>query len=162
MPPLAPVDEPCALPHGCWAGLAVLCLLFLLAPSLLLWTCVSRVEVARVQSPNGDVDAVLVEINGGATTGFAYSVRLQPTGWLGSMRSGEGAWLYGAHRSECAYGVNLRWPASDRLVVEYREAERAQAHPVAIAGRTVSVVLRPGVTDAAAPCGGMEYSAGRR
>lgn len=157
-----PTSPRWTFPRGCCGALAGLCLLILLAPLLLLSTCVSRVEVARARSPNGDVEAVLVEINGGATTDFAYAVRLQPTGWLGRMRSGQGAWLYGARRSECAYGVNLRWSTSDGLLVEYREADRAEAHPVGVAGRTVTVVLRPGITDAAAPCGGMEYAAGRR
>jgi hypothetical protein len=37
---------------------------------------VSRDEVARVASPDGRVEAVLIETNGGATTSFGYEVHV--------------------------------------------------------------------------------------
>lgn len=39
-----------------------------------------RVEVSRVASPDGALDAVLVRTNGGATTGFVFEVFLVPGG----------------------------------------------------------------------------------
>ena len=59
----------------------------------------SRDEVARVGSPDGRVEAVLIETNGGATTSFVYEVHVVPKGW---PASNEVAWLYGAGRSEHA------------------------------------------------------------
>ena len=146
---------------GC-GGLAALCLLLLVAlPFLLLRSCVSREEVARVPAPGGQAHAVLVEVNGGATTDFAYSVRLEGLGLLGFEQ--EVAWLYGAHRSDCAYGVNLRWAAPNRLLIEYRDADQVRTTPAEVRGRGIRVELRPGTTDPNAPCGGMEYNLrGRR
>jgi hypothetical protein len=141
---------------GCLLAFALTCLLVLLAPTLMLSGCVSRDEVARLASPTGSVAAVLVEINGGATTDFAYSVHLEEPGWLGA--SEEVASFYAAHRSSCAYGVNLRWAAPDRLLIEYQDAERADARSAQIGRRYVAVELKPGVTDPQAPCGGMEYN----
>ncbi|HEX8667341.1 MAG TPA: hypothetical protein VF727_03090 [Allosphingosinicella sp.] len=135
--------------------------LFVLLPVFLLGSCISRDEVARLPSPDGALEAVLVEINGGATTDFAYAVRLEEPGWFGA--ASEVASFYAAHRSDCAYGVNLRWAGPDRLLIEYRDAEQAEARPARIGGRNVSVQLKPGVTDPTAPCGGMHHNLrGRR
>ena len=142
---------------GCFTGFVLSGLLLLALPFLALSTCApSRDEVARVASPAGGADAVLIEINGGATTDFAYSVRLEEPGWLGSTT--EVASLYAAHRSPCAYGVNLRWAGPDRLLIEYHNARRSEAHPAEAGGRTVQVELKPGTVDPRAPCGGMEYN----
>ena len=52
---------------------------------------VSRDEVARVASPYGGVEAVLIETNGGATTSFGYGYTSfrkagpQVIRWLGYM-----------------------------------------------------------------------------
>lgn len=146
-----------ARPRGC-LGIAIAGLLLLIAAPILLLTLanrVSRVEAARAESPDGAIDAALIEINGGAKTDFAYSVRLHD-GWFGPGR--EVASLYGAHRSECAYGVNLRWTAPDRLLIEYQDAARAETFPAQVDGRKVIVELRPGIIDRRAPCGGMEYN----
>jgi hypothetical protein len=59
---------------------------------------VSRDEVARVTSPDGTVDAVLVEVNGGATTSFGYQVFLVQRGGKRSDPS-EVAELYEATRN---------------------------------------------------------------
>lgn len=155
--PQAPQDEPWTAPRGCCAALATASLLLLVVPPVLLVrSCVSHEEVARVPAPGGQVHAVLVEVNGGATTDFAYSVRVEAMGGLGFEQ--EVAWLYAAHRSDCAYGVNLRWAAPDRLLIEYSNAERVRTIPAEVAGRGIKVELRPGITDARAPCGGMEYN----
>ena len=73
---------------------------------------VSRVEVARVAAPDGKADAVVVEVNAGATADFAYDVFVLPHG---AAVGGEAALrLYGATRNAHAYGVNLRWASPSR------------------------------------------------
>ena len=68
------VDEALGLPtRGC-LPLAVLIAIFLLTS--LVDSCVSRDVVAKAVSPDGKVTARLYEINGGATTDFAYTVQL--------------------------------------------------------------------------------------
>jgi len=116
-------------------------------------------EVARVTSPFGKVDAVLVELNGGATTDFEYEVFVVPVR-ESTRRHERVAFLYGAIRSENAYGVNLRWTTPSNLTLEYlraRQEDLLLAH-VAVAGEPVSVSLRRGVIDAKAPPGGMLYN----
>lgn len=113
-------------------------------------------EVARETAPGGGIDAVLVEENGGATTSFEYRVIVVPRGEAVLRGSEDAAWLYGAVRNTHAYGANLRWSA-DTLSVEYESARRDSVlqPTVRVRGRTVTVRLRPGVTDPAAPSGGM-------
>jgi len=128
--------------------------------SLMLAGCFgSSDEVARVTSPFGKVDAVLVELNGGATTDFEYEVFVVPVR-ESTRRHERVAFLYGAIRSENAYGVNLRWTTPSNLTLEYlraRQEDLLLAH-VAVAGEPVSVSLRRGVIDAKAPPGGMLYN----
>lgn len=124
---------------------------------------VSEDEVTRVSSPDGRLEAVLVERNGGATTSFAYEVHVIPAG--GSVGEREAVFLYGAIRNPSAYGANLRWLSLDHLRVEYLEAKIGELkHPKMTAdNRTVTVSLAPGVLDASAPPGGMLYNLrGRR
>jgi hypothetical protein len=124
---------------------------------------VSRDEVARVRSPDGDVEAVLVETNAGATTSFGYDVLLVPAG--GNLEEGRHTvTLEGATRNPRAYGVNLVWTSPDRLRVEYFEAQWVGRYtsPVSIGAHTIEVGLRDSVVDAAAPPGGMLYNRERR
>ena len=127
--------------------------------AILLTSCglVSRDEVARVSSPDGRVDAVLVETNGGATTSFGYEIHIVEKG----KSYGQAATtLYGALRNENAYGANLRWLTDSDLMVEYQRA-RAQVIEktfVRVVGRDIRIVLRPGVSDSNAPAGGMLYN----
>ena len=99
---------------------------------------VSRDEVVRVASPDGRVEAVLVETNGGATTSFGYEVHVVEKGRPAGDRV---AWLYGAGRNAQAYGANLKWTGENELVIEY-----------------IKVSLRSGVNDPTAPAGGMLYN----
>jgi hypothetical protein len=82
-------------------------------------------EVARVPHPNANVDAVLVETNGGATTSFGYEVFIFPRGQKPRRSDHAVVSLYGAGRSDHAYGANLRWAPNDTLVVEYLDAQHA-------------------------------------
>jgi hypothetical protein len=127
---------------------------------ILLGGCLgSRDEVARTPAPGGDVDGVIVETNGGATTSFGYEVHVVERGdapWNGSRV----ALLYGAARNESAYGVNLRWDSQDVLLVEYLDARSTEVVPASVkaANRSVNVLLRAGIRDATAPPGGMLYN----
>jgi hypothetical protein len=122
----------------------------------------SKDEVARVVSPSGNIDAVLFETNGGATTSFGYEVYVVAHG---AQPSGSPVVsLYGAVRNQHAYGANLSWSSSDSLDIEYLSAKSAkvntQSQPVGT--QVVHVALREGTTDNAAPSGGMLYNLRRR
>jgi hypothetical protein len=117
-------------------------------------------EVARLRSPGGSLEGVVIETNGGATTSFGYEIDVVPAG--GSIRQGRRvASLYGAVRNDHAYGVTLRWLAPDSLRIEYLRAKWAHlegSFPVEIAKRAVSVELAEGLADPSAPPGGMLYN----
>ena len=124
---------------------------------ILLSTCVSNVKVMEAASPDGALKARVVEGNGGATTDFGYSIVLDRASfphWEQRV-----AYFYAAHRSDCAYGVNIRWSDNDTLVVSYLDARSADVSGSArLFGRKVQIVSHSGVTDPHAPCGGMEYA----
>jgi hypothetical protein len=112
-----------------------------------------------VRSPSGELDAVVYEINGGATTSFAYEVYV-----TAANRSTFWGWrtakLYGALRNRSAYGVNLVWTGTESLRIRYletRSAELASGGPFRVAGRSVVVGLEEGVHDPKACPGGMLY-----
>ena len=116
-------------------------------------------EVARLTSPSGDMDAVLVETNGGATTSFGYNIFLVGSG--AKYDTGlQVASLYGAVRNERAYGVNLKWENPQRLIVEYlrTKGEPRSTGSATFMGREIIVSLRAGVIDHKAPSGGMLYN----
>jgi hypothetical protein len=118
----------------------------------------SKDEVARVVSPSGNIDAVLFETNGGATTSFGHEVYVVAHG---AQPSGTPAVsLYGAVRNQHAYGANLLWPSSSSLVVEYLSAKSAKvnAHTQSVGTQSIQVAVREGATDNAAPPGGMLYN----
>jgi hypothetical protein len=118
----------------------------------------SRDEVVRVISPSGNIEAVLLETNGGATTSFGYEVFVVERG---AKPSGSPAVsLYGAIRNSHAYGANLKWSSPASLAVEYLSAKSAKlnAPTQLIAGQTVQLTVQDGITDSSAPSGGMLYN----
>ena len=117
-------------------------------------------EVARASNPSANVDAVLVETNGGATTSFGYEVFLFPRGQKPKRSDHPVVSLYGAGRNEHAYGANLRWTSNDTLVVEYLDAQHANwlNGSLDVNGRIINVTLKSGVNDPSAPPGGMLYN----
>ena len=144
--------------RGC-AGFGILGLIF--AMCFLVSTCVSTVEVMRATSPDGAITARVFEVNGGATTDFSYVVYINrnwPIRWNHQV-----AGYYGAGRSSCAYGVNVKWVGNDTLLITYKDAKSAFVEPtVTLFGRTIHTISRAGIDDPTAPCGGMEYAqAGR-
>lgn len=116
-------------------------------------------EVARVRSPNGSTDAVLVESNGGATVSFGYQIFLTRAGGS-TIWDTEVAGLYGAIRSDSAYGVNLRWPSNDSLRIEFLRAQAVNKFvpAVRIHRQTIFVSLDSGIGDPRAPSGGMLWN----
>jgi hypothetical protein len=119
----------------------------------------SRDEVARVRSPSGDIEGLVVETNGGATVSFGYEVHMVQTGR--PMSSGPRvALLYGARRNANAFGVNLKWIGPNSLAIEYLEAKsvRIEDASPSIAGRLFKVALVAGINDPIAPAGGMLYN----
>lgn len=153
------IAPPCG--HSrCEAFFPLMRSLLLLAASLMLTGCLdiagptSREAVATVISPDGSIQAVLFETNGGATTSYGYEIELH------GSKSGNnpvmGGSLYGATRSECGYGVNLRWLSSTQLAIQFLEADQADMPAtVRVGRRTVQIVPQRGVSDETAPCGGM-------
>ena len=122
-------------------------------------TDLSHDEVARSTSPDGTTDAIVIESNGGATTSFWYDVCLAPRGGRCTV-SDSVAQLYGATRSDQAYGINARWDNDLLLRIEYLQAQQTKVlyTTATLDGRSIKVVLRPGVRDSSAPPGGMLYN----
>ena len=118
-------------------------------------TNITNDEVARAPSPDGRVDAVIFESNGGATTLFGYQVELRERSFW--RRSEDVAYLYGATRNESAWGVNVRWLNDREVRVEYLDAKKVWLNKpnIRLAGREITVVLQAGVEDRTAPAGGM-------
>lgn len=138
-----------------YVGIGAVCLS--LGLCLLLTSCVSKVEVMQAKSPDQSLTAQVMEINGGATTDFGYRVDLVGNSAFQSHRTV--ASFDGAGRSDCAYGVNIRWVDDNSLLITYKDARRAHVDPsLDIAGRTVRIISRSGINDPTAACGGMEYS----
>jgi hypothetical protein len=117
-------------------------------------------EVARVSDAQANVDAVLVETNGGATTSFGYEVFILPHGQKPERSAHAVASLYGAIRNEHAYGVNLRWTSNDTITVEYLDAQHANwlNGSLAVNGHIINILMKSGVNDPSAPSGGMLYN----
>jgi hypothetical protein len=120
-------------------------------------------EVARVANPTGDVEAVVVETNGGATTSFGYEIHVVPPG----KRAGSAslvAVIYGATRNENAYGVDLVWATPTLVTVRYLDAknERLITPEIRVGGRAIWVVLEAGFENPAAPGAGMLYNLPRK
>lgn len=116
----------------------------------------SRDEVLRVRSPSGEMEAVVFEVNGGATTSFAYEVAIEDSRLIGITR--KVAYTYGAIRNnKGAYGVIPRWVSEEELHIEFYSSgydeifspyQRLFANPV-------RVEMKLNINDLSAPAGGM-------
>ena len=107
-----------------------------------------RHEVARVRSPDGAQVALVVEIERDRPVFFNYRVYLQQ----GDSNPRPVAFLAGAKRGPCAFGVNPRWVDSGHLSIEYWRAISVQ-HLDREGG--VAVSLLSGRLDPDAPPGAM-------
>jgi hypothetical protein len=121
------------------------------------WPLISHDEVARVSSPDGQIDAILFESNGGATTSFLYEVDL---GRKQSRRGKQVARLVGVVRNAQAYGVDLNCENDHTLVIQclHTETPPEVQGSVDVDGRNVQIVLHTGIEDKSAPAGGMLYN----
>jgi hypothetical protein len=134
-------------------------LLLVVAWGFAIGACSPEVDiVANVKSPDGKVEAILGEINGGATTSFGYEISLR--GVSPGQDPVRVARLYDAVRNESAYGVNLVWRNSQTLEVQYWKAENAETEhaSISVGGQSITVRLKAGVLDKSAPAGGMDYN----
>lgn len=77
---------------------------------------VDKQEMQRARSPDNQVDAVLVRINGGATTAFAWNLYLVPAG---AKAEGHSTFNADVRTSD---PVTLAWKAPGLLEVAYPEA----------------------------------------
>ncbi|HET8678141.1 MAG TPA: hypothetical protein VFO63_20230 [Blastocatellia bacterium] len=113
-------------------------------------------EVARVASPSGRLEAIVIEANTGPKASSSYDVFLVPSG-KDHNQGIHVASLYAASRSRTAFGVNLRWDGPEELAVEYLEARAAEIMKATadIEGEQVHVKLRDGIEDPTAAPGGM-------
>ncbi len=103
-------------------------------------------EVQRRTSPDGALDAVIVERNHGATTPFVYEVIVLPQG--GSASGGQSAVrLVGATRNDQNWGADVQWLSPTQLHVSYFQARqvREQRSTIQVAGRQVQITLQSGV-----------------
>ena len=132
-----------------WARLCVVqfecrCLLLVVVAMSLSGCFRSEVEVARVANPTGDVEGVVVETNGGATTSFGHEIHVVPAGG----RAGDYsliAVINGATRRG-TYGVDLVWRTPTLLAVQYMDARgsRLIVPQLRVGSKTITVALREG------------------
>lgn len=113
---------------------------------------VSEEEINRVTSPDGAVDAMVLERNGGATVDYAYDVHLVPAGATVEEGADPAARLYGLTRGTASpgpYGLAVRWEDNEQVSVDYLEARSIiiePTEPVMVEGRSITVTLHAGVT----------------
>ena len=141
-----------------YASGAVLLVVAILFGAFLYVAAPTEDKVDEAVSPNGKLTAILVETNGGGTTSFGYFVQLAPSENLNKVQTV--ASLYGAQRSEQAFGANLRWRSDGELAVEFMSATSADLlnASASVGGVTVRTALHSGIKDETAPAGGMLYN----
>ncbi len=119
--------------------------LLLLSISLALGACddaCSNEIITRLASPNGEREAVMFQRACGATTGYSTQISIVETG---QAPAGEG----NAFRADDDHGAakigdwggswaEMKWLASDRLLVRYAEKSRIFEQDDSIAGVSVS------------------------
>ena len=76
---------------------------------------VSREEINRITSPDGKVDAILVETDAGATTSYGYNVYIVPKG--GNFEVG-----YAAFIADHIKNLEIEWIKPKLLNISYDEA----------------------------------------
>ena len=115
-------------------------------------TAASHVESSRVRSPDGALDAVLVETNGGAATQFLYDIYVVKRGaeYSGSSSVMQ---LYAATQNSRSPGATLKWTGPAELEIDYLCAESMQVYYgwINVDGQTVHIVWRAGVSNSPAP-----------
>lgn len=116
----------------------------------------SRDEVLRITSPSGEMEAVVFEVNGGATTSFAYEVDIEDSRLIGITRTV--AYTYGAIRNnKGAYGVTPRWVSDEELHIELYSSRHDEIFSPyqRLFGNPVRIEMKLNINDLTAPAGGM-------
>ena len=122
--------------------------LWLGAALALLVGCTGRNEVSRVPSPDGALDAVVLESDSGGTSSSDYSVYVVKRGaTLG--RYPVVMSFDAALRGNSPHAVTLKWSDSSNLAVEYLSARKVTlpSGDIHLEDRHVRITPRPGVSD---------------
>lgn len=123
---------------------------------------VERVEVLRVPSPDGALDAVVVQSAAGAGSPFGYVLTLPAAGC--APTEAPVLRVVGATRSASASGVAVAWAGPRTVRVAWSDARFRDPDVDSLVAGTpagpVTVVSGGGVADPTTPAGGMAPSAG--
>ena len=117
----------------------------------------SLAEVARIASPSGKLEAILIETNGGATTAFGYLIHVVRAGSKPPEAEKAPADFYRLTWNGSRYGVDLRWKSDTLLYVDYLSATLAHnSGPATVQGfEAITIELRSGIVDLSVPVGEM-------
>ena len=117
-------------------------------------------EVARIASPSGKLEAILIETNGGATTAFGYLIYIVKAGSKPLMTEKAPADFYRLTRNGSRYGVNLRWKNDALLYADYLSSTLAHnSGPAVVRGfEPVTIELRSGIVDLSIPSSEMLHN----
>jgi hypothetical protein len=117
-------------------------------------------EVARIASPSGKLEAVLIETNGGATTAFGYLIYVVKTGSKPPKTEKAPADFYRPAGNGSRYGVNLRWKNDALLYADYLSATLAHnsGHAAVYGFEPVTIELRSGIVDPSMPSSEMLHN----
>lgn len=88
---------------------------------------VSEIETHRLVSPNGKVDAVVIEADGGATTSVVQRIYVVEHGSkvLGKPQIVlDGALIKKYDQNTSKYGVNIDWDSTNELRISYSSVKR--------------------------------------
>lgn len=134
-----------------------------LSAAVLLGACglCAQDEVARVPSPDGVLEAVVVRLNCGATTNYGYSVYLVAKGRIVAERVDwpvikrtRVAFIDNASKESSissekyawAHGLDVHWLAMDQVAIEYSSARKSTVEPTFVADdRTVHIEIHEGI-----------------
>jgi hypothetical protein len=114
-------------------------------------------EKQRTPSPDGKLDAVVVEDDGDATTGLYHDVFIVRHGaLLPHWKKDVVAVLEWPYLNDTTVGVRPRWRGNDTLALEFQRATRQRLERPEVRGPDgpITVLLARGVVDSAAHAGG--------
>jgi hypothetical protein len=86
---------------------------------------------------------------------FGYNVYLKANSVIGFRR--KAAALYGAVRSECAFGVDVVWRNPEKIEIQYlnSKSDPDYAESLLVGTKAIDIELVAGVGNPSAPCDGM-------
>jgi len=92
----------------------IMIIIFLIVIFIVSCDSVSRTEVMRIKSPDAITDAVLIKVDAGATTSYAYEVYIVPVGG----HSTQGNEIFKADKIN---GLEIKWIQSKHLEIKYED-----------------------------------------